>query len=210
MSAATASNRPTADVPRQLVLASSSTYRRALLARLGLAFDARAPDVDERALAGESPSRLVRRLALAKARALVAHCPQSLIIGSDQVAVIDGQVLGKPGNEERAVAQLTAASGRTVRFLTSLCVLDARSGGYEVEVIPSDVRFRVLAAAEIRNYVARERPLDCAGSFKCEGLGIALFEAVSSDDPTALIGLPLIALNGMLARAGLEVLGASP
>lgn len=196
--------------PATLLLASSSSYRKALLARFGWPFSAAAPEVDETPLAGETPGRLVRRLALAKARALRARGSAALIIGSDQVAVLDTQVLGKPGSEDLAVAQLEAAAGRSVTFLTSLCVLHSASGAYELEVVETQVRFRALTARAIRNYVARERPLDCAGSFKCEGLGITLFEAIESSDPTALIGLPLIALRAMLARAGFDVLADSP
>ena len=194
----------------RLVLASSSLYRRELLERFGLPFAWRAPDIDETPHAGELPLGLVRRLALAKTRTLAAAFPAGLIIGSDQVAVIAGQALGKPGSEARAITQLEAVSGRTVRYLTSVCLLDAASRAFEIEVVSSDVRFRHLHPQRIRNYVRRERPFDCAGSFKCEGLGIALFEAISADDPTALIGLPLIALAAMLARAGLDILSDLP
>ncbi len=210
MPAQPASNCPALVPPPRLVLASSSPYRRALLERFGAPFVSHAPDLDESAHAGESPWHLVRRLALAKALALTHIHPQALIIGSDQVAVIDGCALGKPGSEQNAIAQLQQASGRAVRFLTSLCLLDVGRGSHELAVIASDVRFRRLSLQQIENYVRRERPLDCAGSFKCEGLGIALFEAVSADDPTALIGLPLIALAAMLSRAGFDVLADSP
>ncbi len=210
MSADAVANSLPAVRDARLVLASSSVYRRDLLGRLGLPFVWRAPDIDETPRPGELPLGLVRRLALAKARTLVAAFPAGFIIGSDQVAVIAGQVLGKPGSEARAITQLEAASGRTVRYLTSVCLLNAASGAFEIEVVSSDVRFRHLHPQRIRNYVRRERPLDCAGSFKCEGLGIALFEAISADDPTALIGLPLIALAAMLARAGLDILSDSP
>jgi len=210
MSAQAAVKFPSTGVDGRLVLASSSAYRRALLERFGLPFAWQAPDIDESPADEESPACLVRRLALAKARALAADFPEALIIGSDQVAVIDGLPLGKPGTEARAVAQLEACAGRTVRFLTSVCVLDLPRQHYEIEIVASDVRFRPLDRARIHNYVMRERPLDCAGSFKCEGLGIALFEAITADDPTALIGLPLIAVAAMLARAGLDILGDSP
>ena len=189
-----------------LVLASSSAYRRELLTRLGLPFEWAAPDVDETRQAGEPPAALVRRLALAKARALAARFPRALVLGSDQVAVIDGQVLGKPGTAERAVAQLGAAAGRTVDFLTSVCLLDTASGDYRLEVVPCAVRFRRLSRTQIEAYVAREQPLDCAGSFKSEGLGIALFEALQTPDPTALVGLPLTSVTRLLAAAGLDVL----
>ena len=190
----------------RLVLTSSSPYRRALLERLGVPFTWQAPEVDERPRPDESPHHLVRRLALTKARALASHFPSSLLIGSDQVAAIDGTLRGKPGSREHAIAQLTAASGRSVRFLTSVCVLDSSYARYELEVVPCEVRFRHLRAAQIAQYIDREQPLDCAGSFRCEGLGIALFEAIDGEDTTALIGLPLIALVGMLTRAGLDVL----
>lgn len=210
MPAAPPLRAPSEPGPGPLVLASSSRYRQALLARFGWPFTAHAPEVDEQPLAGESAQALVRRLALAKARALAPRAPAALIIGSDQVAVLDGRTLGKPGDETRAIAQLEAASARCVRFLTSLCLLEAASGDYELEVVVTEVHFRALTARAIRDYVRREQPLDCAGSFKCEGLGIALFESVTSSDPTALIGLPLIALRGMLARAGVDVLADSP
>ncbi len=210
MSARSASNSLATSVKGRLVLASSSVYRRALLKRFGLPFTWQAPEIDESSQVNETPLALVRRLALAKARALVADQSNALIIGSDQVAIIDGQPLGKPGNEADAVLQIEAASGRTVRFLTSVCVFDATRRAYELAVVTSDVRFRRLDVQHIRNYVRRERPLDCAGSFKCEGLGIALFDAIIADDPTALIGLPLIALAAMLARAGLNILDDSP
>lgn len=210
MTVRASSHLPVHPDSRTLLLASSSPYRRALLERFGWAFSAQAPDIDERPLAHESPHDLVSRLALAKARALIQQHPHALVIGSDQVAVLDGQPLGKPGTEQRAIAQLEAASGRTVQFLTGLCLLDAASGAYELEVVSTEVRFRTLDVHTIRNYVRREQPLDCAGSFKCEGLGIALFEAISSADPTALIGLPLIALRAMLGRAGFDVLADSP
>lgn len=188
-----------------LILASSSRYRAGLLQRLGLDFDQVSPDVDETPRAGESPEDLVRRLAADKARAVAARHPGRVVIGSDQVAVAGGEVLGKPGDRPRAVDQLTRLSGQTVTFLTGLCVVDA-AGGEQLEQVPTQVVFRALTAGEIEDYVDRERPFDCAGSFKSEALGIALFEAVRSDDPTALVGLPLIALCGMLGRAGIRVL----
>lgn len=205
--AANRGDKPPAPI---LVLASSSPYRRALLERLTCRFAWQAPDVDETPLRDEAPAQLVRRLAVAKARALSPAYPHALIIGSDQIAVLEGRVLGKPGDAASAVAQLTASCGRTVRFLTSLCVLDCARRHHEVEVVTTAVRFRMLTADQIRNYVERERPLDCAGSFKCEGLGITLFEAITADDPSALVGLPLIALTGMLARAGIDLLTESP
>jgi MAF protein len=192
---------------RTLVLASSSPYRRLLLERLGLPFETAGPDVDERRLAGEAPEAMVRRLSEAKARALADRFPSALIIGSDQCAVTErGEVLGKPGDPERAAAQLRAASGRSVRFLTGLCLLDAATGTAQADVVPFTVYFRVLSEDEIRAYLKRERPFDCAGSFRSEGLGIALFRRMEGDDPNALVGLPLIRLVDMLKTAGVSVL----
>lgn len=191
----------------QLVLASGSSYRRALLAKLDLPFDYASPDIDESPRSNESAADLVTRLSEAKARALAARFPQALIIGSDQVAVLDDQFLGKPGDGERAFAQLQAASGKTVVFLTGLCVLNAATGEARTVVEPFTVRFRSLSDSQIRQYLAREEPYDCAGSFKAEGLGIALFESLSGDDPNALIGLPLIRLVDLLKQEGVEVLG---
>jgi septum formation protein len=189
-----------------LVLASTSTYRRELLARLGLPFETAAPEVDETPRPNESPERLVRRLAEAKARAVAARFPDALIIGSDQVAVIDGLILGKPGDHPRAAAQLRAASGRRMEFLAGLCLLNARSGGIEVDVVPVGVVFKSLSEPQIDNYLRRERPYHCAGAFKSEALGIALCERIEGDDPTALIGLPLIRLSAMLAAQGVAVI----
>ena len=191
---------------RELVLASSSRYRAELLARLGLPFRTRSPDVDEARQPGEAAEPLVRRLARAKARAVGRDSTGALVIGSDQLAVCGEDFLGKPGTPEGAREQLTRLSGRTVTFLTGLCLLDMEGSGEQVAVVPTRVRFRALSAAEIEAYVEREQPVDCAGAFKSEGLGIALFEAIESDDPTALIGLPLIALCGMLRAAGVHIL----
>ena len=191
---------------RRLVLASTSPFRQELLARLGLSFETAAPAVDESAQPEESPEHLVARLAEAKARAVAAGYPDALIIGSDQVAVLDGQVLGKPGDHATAVQQLQGASGRRVRFLTGLCLLDAAAGEAQVEVVPFDVQFRNLDAARIEAYLQREQPYNCAGSFKSEGLGIALFRRLDGEDPNALVGLPLIRLIDMLERAGFGVL----
>lgn len=188
-----------------LVLASTSPYRRELLGKLGLAFDVAAPDVDEGALPGEGPEALVRRLAEAKARAVAANHPGALVIGSDQVAVLDGKVLGKPGDQDRATQQLRAASGKSVLFLTGLCLLDGRDGTAQVDVVPFRVVFRALSEAQIERYLNRERPYNCAGSFKSEGLGISLFKRLEGDDPNALIGLPLIRLVDMLATTGVHV-----
>jgi len=191
---------------RHLVLASTSPFRRELLGRLGLAFDTAAPDADETALPGESPEQLVCRLAEAKARAVAERFPGSVIIGSDQVACIDERILGKPGNRERAIEQLRFASGRRVDFFTGLCVLDAEKGTATTVLEPFRVHFRRLGDEQIGNYVDRERPFNCAGSFKSEGLGIALFDRLEGDDPNALIGLPLIRLVDLLAGVGIDVL----
>lgn len=191
------------DAPALLILASTSVYRRSLLERLQIPFRCVAPDTDETARDGESPEALVRRLSLAKAEAVGAIHPDALIIGGDQVAVgPDGAILGKPGTVERACAQLARLSGQSVRFLSGLCLLDARTGHSQVEVIVTTVRFRVLDAATIRRYVERDRPLDCAGALRSEALGIALCEGIDSNDPTALMGLPLIRLAAMLRSVG--------
>jgi septum formation protein len=190
----------------EIVLASTSSYRRALLARLGLPFRAIAPVADETPLPGESPEHLVRRLAVDKARSVAPGCPGALVVGSDQLAVLDGERLGKPGTHERAVAQLLRASGHRVEFLTGLCLLDPSAGEAQVDVVPFAVQFRALDRHQIERYLAREEPYDAAGSFKSEGLGIALFERMEGTDPTALVGLPLIRLTSMLAAAGVDVL----
>ena len=195
----------TLDSPR-LVLASTSPFRRELLGRLGVPFVTAAPDVDEQALAGETPEQLVTRLAESKARAVTARFPGSVIVGSDQVACLDGRILGKPGGRQRAVEQLRAASGRRVDFFTGLCVLDDRNGKSVSVCEPFRVHFRQLSEEQIGHYVDRENPYNCAGSFKSEGLGIALFERLEGDDPSALIGLPLIRLVDLLESAGIAVL----
>ena len=202
----TALPRPLAEAPPQLVLASTSRYRRALLERLGIPFTAVAPATEEAALPGERPRDTALRLAEAKARSVAAAHPTALIIGSDQVAECDGQPIGKPGHHEAAVAMLTALSGRTVVFHTGLALLDATRGRCATVMVDVRSTFRGLSAAEIHLYLAREQPYDCAGAVKSEGLGIALFESIASDDPTALIGLPLIRLTSMLREAGLSVL----
>lgn len=193
-------------MPPRLILASSSPFRRALLNKLALPYQCQAPDIDESPLAGESAEALVRRLALQKAQAVAVDNSDALIIGSDQVALLDGQILGKPLEHARAVAQLQAASGRRVRFLTGLCLYDSRDRSYQLEAVPFDVQFRVLSAAQIEYYLHHEQPYQCAGSFKSEGLGIALFECLEGEDPNTLIGLPLIRLIRMLAQAGVDVL----
>lgn len=189
-----------------LVLASSSPYRRALLEKLGLPFAAESPAIDESPLPHEAPDDLVQRLALAKAQALAPRYPAHWIIGSDQLAVLDGRVLGKPGNSETACEQLRACSGRRVIFLTGLTLLDSASGAATTVLEPFIVTFRRLSDAQIAHYVEREQPLDCAGSFKSEGLGIALFERLQGDDPNALVGLPLIRLVTLLQQAGIAVI----
>ncbi len=196
----TKTSRPT------LVLASTSPYRQALLKRLGYPFVTAAPKVDEQPLAGESPVALVQRLAEAKARAVAAAYPQALIIGSDQVACLGDAVLGKPGSREQAIAQLTQASGKKVELITGLCLYQAASDQARVIYESFRVYFRSLSVEKIAAYVEREQPLDCAGSFKSEGLGIALFQRFEGNDPNALIGLPLIRLIDLLTEAGLDVL----
>lgn len=188
-----------------LVLASTSRYRRELLSRLHLPFQVAAPGVDESPRPGEAPDALVRRLAEAKARAAVPAHPQALIIGSDQVAVLDGNVLGKPGGRPQAVAQLSRASGRRVTFLTALCLLDAGAGRATTDVVPFSVVFRSLSGVEIERYVEREQPFDSAGAFRSEGLGIALVARFEGEDPTALVGLPLIRLTEMLREAQIDI-----
>lgn len=197
---------PTLPDGRRLILASTSPFRRDLLARLGLPFDVRAPDVEESRLVGEDAPALVARLAELKARAVARREPASLIIGSDQAAVLDGAIIGKPGDHRQATAQLRQASGRTVTFYTGLCLLDSASGQRQLAVESFRVVFRALTPAGIESYLRRERPYHCAGSFKSEGLGIALFDRLEGDDPTSLIGLPLIRLTRMLETAGVAVL----
>jgi septum formation protein len=193
------------DTLPRLVLASTSPYRRALLGRLGLEFECVSPGTDEAARSGEAPLDLARRLALMKARSVAPSRPGAVIIGSDQVAVLGQQVLGKPGTVERCVAQLGQSSGREVEFLTAVHVLNGRTGTGESHVDRTVVRFRDLSDSEIERYVATEKPLDCAGGFKAESLGISLFERIESADPTGLTGLPLIWLCGALRRAGIRV-----
>ncbi|MBI5614761.1 MAG: septum formation inhibitor Maf [Gammaproteobacteria bacterium] len=195
---------------RTLVLASSSAYRRALLERLRLPFESASPDVDESRLAGETPAALVERLAALKARALAGRFPDALIIGSDQVAAVDGHVVGKPGDHATAARQLALASGRTLRFHTGVAVLDSRTGRCAGRLVTCDVAFRTLSPEQIEAYLAAEQPYDCAGSFKSELLGTALCTRITSDDPSALVGLPLIAVVDLFADHGLDVLLPSP
>jgi len=191
-----------------LVLASTSRYRRELLSRLTSRFRQESPQVDEAALAEETPAQLAARLATAKARAIAVRNPGALIIGSDQVPDCAGTVLGKPGGLEQARQQLRASSGANVVFHTAVCLIDTRETPFRefTAIDTTRVVFRTLEEVEIERYLERERPFDCAGSFKSEGLGIALFEGIESSDPTALIGLPLIALCGLLRQAGVSVI----
>ena len=191
---------------KTLVLASSSPYRSALLRRLGLDFDICQPDIDESPLPGEGGEALVRRLSLKKAEVGAQIFPNALVIGSDQIGMLDGLMLNKPGSIEHACRQLRAASGREVRFLTGLSVIDTASGQSRSSVETCTVEFRELSDRAILDYVTREQPLDCAGSFKVEGLGIALFHKLAIEDPTALEGLPLIRLTEFLGLFGLPVL----
>ncbi|MEY5099478.1 MAG: septum formation inhibitor Maf [Pseudomonadota bacterium] len=190
---------------RALVLGSTSRYRRELLQRLRLPFEVLAPEVDETPLPGEAPAALAQRLALAKARAVAAQRPDAIVIGSDQVADLDGEPLGKPGSHERAVAQLRRMSGKTVLFQTALAVACAETGFEAGELAVVEVVFRELDDATIERYLRAEQPYDCAGSAKSEGLGIALLDRIVNDDPTALIGLPLIHTARLLRQAGLQI-----
>lgn len=191
--------------PDRLILASTSAYRRQLLGRIVPQFTVDSPAVDEAPLPGEPPGQTASRLARAKARAVASRQPGAIVIGSDQVAELDGRRLGKPGDAATARVQLQAASGRTVDFHTAVCVIDA-AGTLHEAIDLTRVRFRFLGAADIERYVDREKPFDCAGAFKAEALGIALFEAIESSDPTALIGLPLIATCRLLRDAGIDPL----
>jgi len=188
-----------------LVLASTSTYRRALLGRLGVDFECVSPGADETPLAGESPLDLARRLARLKAESVASCRPDSVTVGSDQVALRGEQVLGKPGTVERCIAQLRESSSREVIFLTAVHVISPRMATIESHVDRTLVKFRKLEGREIERYVSADSPLDCAGGFKAESLGISLFERIESDDPTGLTGLPLIWLCGALRRAGIPV-----
>ncbi len=193
-------------MPQTLILASTSPYRRELLGRLGLPFEVANPQTDESRLPGESPEEMALRLSEAKARAVASAFPDALIIGSDQVATVDGKIYGKPGTHEKAVEQLCALSGKTVNFFTGLCLFNARTGQAEVRGVPTLVAFRDLSAQEIENYLQREPAYNCAGSAKSEGLGIALLRSMQGDDPNALVGLPLIALCDLLRNQGVAVL----
>jgi septum formation protein len=198
---------PASPVAPALVLGSTSVYRRELLSRLRLEFTVEPPGVDETPRAGERPAALAQRLAAAKAAAVAARHPQAVVIGSDQVADLDGEPLGKPGDHANALAQLRRMSGRTVVFQTALTVMCQSTGFVQHDLAPVRVRFRALGDAEIEAYLRAEQPYDCAGSAKSEGLGIALLESIDSDDPTALVGLPLIRTCRMLRAAGVRVFG---
>jgi MAF protein len=190
----------------RILLASTSVYRQQLLARLGVAFDVVDPCIDETPLAGEAAEELVSRLAQAKARGGAKGAHDALVIGADQVAVLDGEILRKPGGAEANRRQLQRAAGRRVQFFTGLCLFATQSRRANVEVVPFAVQFRKLTREQIAAYVEREQAFDCAGGFRCEGLGSALFERMEGSDPTALIGLPLLRLTHMLASEGVDVL----
>ncbi|MDN7177856.1 Maf-like protein [Caballeronia sp. SEWSISQ10-4 2] len=197
-----ASNKP------RLILASSSRYRRELLERLRFPFDVISPDIDETPLDGEAPEATAVRLSIAKARAAAARAPGALVIGSDQVATCDGRQIGKPGTHDNARAQLQSMRGKSVEFHSALCLFDSRTDHIQSADIVTRVQFRDLSDAEIQAYLLAETPYDVAGSAKSEGLGITLVDAIHSDDPTALVGLPLIALSRMLRAAGFPLVEA--
>lgn len=190
----------------KLILASSSPYRRELLERLKIPFEVMAPEVDETPRAGETPEKLVERLSLEKARKIAGQRPGALVIGSDQVAVYNGGIVGKPHSHDKAVEQLRSASGRTVTLYTGLALINADTQRVQREVIPYRVTFRQLTEAQIESYLRKEQPYSCAGSVKSEGLGIALLEKFEGDDPNALIGLPLIRLVRMLENEGIKII----
>ncbi len=192
-------------LPVTLILASSSKYRRMLLQRLGVSFEYQSPDIDESANINELPHELVARLAMQKAQSVSLQHPHAIVIGSDQIAVFDGQVVGKPGERQAAIEQLCAFSGKTVEFLTSVSVQSRHSGFSERHTDTTEVRFRQMRKNEITRYVDKEQAFNCAGSFKAESLGIVLFDSIRSEDPTALIGLPLIRTSAMLRQAGLKL-----
>lgn len=191
---------------KRLILGSSSAYRKRLLQKLRIPFEVYSPDIDESVRQGEQAETLVERLAIEKARTVAESYADALIIGSDQVCVIDGEILGKPGNRQNACHQLTRASGRRVTFLTGLCLLNSGTGKYQSAVVPYSVWFRDLSQKQIEAYVDLDLPFNCAGSFKSEGLGIALFSKMEGEDPSALIGLPLICLVTMLISEGVDLL----
>ncbi|MFA9418739.1 MAG: nucleoside triphosphate pyrophosphatase [Gammaproteobacteria bacterium] len=189
-----------------IILASSSAFRKSLLERLHLPFECHSPEVDESLLPGESASSYVCRLAEAKAQAVADKYPGAVIIGSDQCALLDDEILGKPGNHENALRQLKAAQGKTVVFHTGICVFQQATGFTEVDDILFQVKFRQLSDTQLEHYLQTEQPYQCAGAFKSEGYGVSLFNQMQGDDPTALIGLPLIRLTSMLEQAGIKVI----
>ncbi len=191
---------------QQLILGSSSPFRHELLSKLGLPFITASPDIDESPLGNEQAEQLVQRLSEQKALKIAESYPNALIIGSDQVAILDDEILGKPGNHANAVKQLTAASGRTVRFLTGLALLNSKTGKLQSLIEPFEVSFKTLSATQIEHYLNTEQPYQCAGSFKSEGFGISLFSKLHGDDPNTLIGLPLIKLISLLNNEGIDVL----
>jgi MAF protein len=191
---------------QQLVLGSSSPFRRALLEKIGLEFETASPDIDETSIDGETAEQLVYRLSQQKAAAIAESYPDALIIGSDQVAVLNDNILGKPGNHQNAVEQLSNASGNQVRFLTGLTLLNAKTGNQQTCVEPFSVHFKSLTKQQIDYYLKQEQPYQCAGSFKSEGFGISLFSKLEGEDPNSLIGLPLIRLINMLLAEGIDVL----
>ena len=190
----------------RLILGSSSPYRKKLLEKLPVSFAVYTPDIDETPLADESPEALVERLSIAKAKAVAVNHPGALIISSDQIAIFDGQILGKPGNHDNATHMLSSFSGKIVRFETGLCLYNAQSDVVQYKSVPTIVHFRKLSADIIERYLTIDKPYQCAGSFQAEGLGIVLFDKLESQDPNALIGLPLIELTTMLANEGFDVL----
>lgn len=190
----------------QLILASTSPFRKTILEKLGLPFECAAPHTDETAEQGETPNKLVERLAIAKAQAVATNYADALVVGSDQVAVIDNKIVGKPGDFDNAFEQLKEASGKRVTFFTGLCLMNTRTGKIQSTVAHYHVVFRYLRDSQIKNYLHAEKPYNCAGSFKSEGMGITLFERLEGDDPNTLIGLPLIRLNAMLEIEGMPVI----
>lgn len=190
---------------RSIILGSTSPFRKELMDKLHITYSTAAPNIDETTLDKESPEDMVKRLSIAKAKAVALNKPNALIIGSDQCAVLGQLVMGKPGNHEEAVKQLRNSSGKTVTFLTGLCLYDATDETFEVECVPFEVEFRELSDTEIENYLRIEEPYNCAGSFKSEALGITLFNKMQGEDPSSIIGLPLIKLCGMLRRKGISL-----
>ncbi len=193
-------------LPLSLILASTSPFRKSVLERLHIPFKSFAPNIDESQLPNEVPTKLVKRLAKLKAQAAQSAYPQALIIGSDQVAVIDDKILGKPGNHEQAIKQLTFASGKQVDFLTGLSLLNTNTNKAQTDIVRFSVKFRQLSLSQIENYLQKDKPYNCSGSFKSEGLGIALLDEMLGNDPTAIIGLPLIRLVRMLEAEGVSVI----